>query len=289
MRKLRGVLCPVATPFDHAGELYPTKVRHHLARLGRTRLAGYVLTSWDGEGSLLSHQERLRAWELGIEAAGDKPCIAAASAESVHETVALAKSAQELGCQGLWLRTPSDYRGPEDETRATLFLRTVADRAGIPVAFAVDIRRPLSARASAEVARHPNVAAVCYRGADVDWIRELADYGVDPERIWVGRESLWRAAWDLGSRTAVLAMANAAPFHLLSIEEALRTREYEAAEDLIARALDAAEIPALYGPAGLKAAMDLRGSFGGSPRLPLVAVDPEALADIERRLTELSS
>lgn len=289
MRKLRGVLCPVATPFDHAGALYPSKIRHHLARLGSTRLAAYVLTSWDGEGSLLSADERRRAWELSVEAAGERPCIAATAAESVHETATLAKAAKELGCQGVWLRTPLDYRGPDDEARASLFLRSVADRAPLPVAFAVDIRRPLSATAAAEVARRPNVAAVCYRGPKAEWIREFLDSGGDPRRIWIGRESLWREAWDAGSRTAVLPLANATPFHLLSIEEALRTREYEAADDLIARALDAAEIPALYGPAGLKAAMDLRGSFGGSPRLPLIPADGEARTDIERRLAELAS
>ena len=57
MRKLRGVLCPVVTPFDYAGELYPAKLRHNLAKLGRTRIAAYVLTSWDGEGSLLTRPQ----------------------------------------------------------------------------------------------------------------------------------------------------------------------------------------------------------------------------------------
>ena len=288
MRKLRGVLCPVATPFDHAGDLYPTKLRHHLTRLSRSKLAGYVLTSWDGEGALLSADEKKRVWELAVEAAGERPCIAATSAESVHETVELAKAAKELGCQGVWLRGPAEYRGPDDEARALLFLKTAADRAELPVAVAVDMRRPLGAGAAAEVAGHPNVEAVCYRGGDAEWVAQAVQ-SMDAAKLWIGRESLWRAAWDAGSRTAVLALANAVPFHLLSIEEALRTRETEAAEELLGRALEAAEIPALYGPAGLKAAMDLRGSFGGSPRLPLTPVDAAARGDVERRLEGLRS
>ena len=289
MRKLRGVLCPVATPFDHAGDLYPTKLRHNLGRLSRTRLAGYVLCAWDGEGALLGGDEKRRVWEIAVEASEGRPCIAATAAESVHETAALAKAAKQAGCEGIWLRAPAEYRGPGDEDRAALFLRSAADRAGLPVAFAVDQRRPLSAKGAADVASHPNVAAVCYRGSDSAWIQAFCDAGGDPAALWTGRESLWREAWELGSRTAVLALANAIPFHLLSIEEALRTRETDAAGDLIRRALDAAEIPGLYGPAGLKTAMDLRGCFGGSPRLPLIPVSPEAHADIEKRLEGLAS
>ena len=288
MRKLRGVLCPVATPFDHAGELYPTKLRHNLARLGRTRVAGYVLTTWDGEGAMLGADEKRRVWEMAVEAAGETPCIAAAAAESVNETVALAKAAKDLGCLGVWLRTPSEYRGPDDEARALLYFRSVADRSELPLALAVDLRRPLGAEAASQAAQHPNVAAVCYRGVEEGWLHEFSQ-SADPASLWIGRESLWRAAWEAGARAAVLALANAVPFHLLSIEEALRTRESDAADDLIARALDAAEIPALYGPAGLKAAMDLRGAFGGSPRLPLVPVDAAVRTDIETRISDLAS
>lgn len=289
MRKLRGVLCPAATPFDHAGDLYPAKLRHNLGRLGRTRVAAFVLTSWDGEGTLLSGGERQRVWELAKSFLPDRPCIAATSAESVHQTVLLAKAAKAAGCEGIWLRSPADYRGPDDEARAVLFLRAAADRAELPAACAVDARRPLGAKAAAEVSRHPNVASILYRGPDPSWMRTFVEHGGAAESLWVGRESLWREAWELGSRTAVLALANAVPFHLLSVEEALRTRELGAAEELIRRAVNAAEIPSLYGPAGLKAAMDLRGSYGGSPRLPLIPVDDEAKADIARRLDGLAS
>jgi hypothetical protein len=35
--------------------------------------------------------------------------------------------------------------------------------------------------------------------------------------------------------------------------------------------------------------MDLRGCYGGAPRLPLIPVDGEARADIERRMAGLAS
>ncbi|MCB1021624.1 MAG: dihydrodipicolinate synthase family protein [Acidobacteria bacterium] len=289
MRKLRGVLCPVATPFDYAGELYPAKLRHNLAKLGRTRIAAYVLTSWDGEGSLLSGEEGKRVWDLAIDAAEGRPCIAAPSAESVHEAAALAKAAKAAGCQGVRLRSPADYRGPGDEARAMLFLRSVADRCELPVACAVDARRPLSPTSAAQLAQHPNVAGVLYRGHDAGWMQSFVDAGGVADLLWAGREDHWRQAWELGSRTAELALANVVPFHLLSIEEALRTRDTAAAEELIDRAAGAAEIPSLFGPAGLKAAMDLRGSYGGAPRLPLVAVDVDAKSEIEKRLAGLAS
>ena len=61
MLKLRGVYCPISTPFDPAGELNPTKIRQNVNRLGRTALAGYVVGSVVGEGPLRSELERLAA------------------------------------------------------------------------------------------------------------------------------------------------------------------------------------------------------------------------------------
>jgi 4-hydroxy-2-oxoglutarate aldolase len=42
-----------------------------------------------------------------------------------------------------------------------------------------------------------------------------------------------------------------------------------------------------YGVSGLKYAMDLNGYFGGSPRLPLTPVPPEAKKEIEDAFREI--
>ncbi len=94
----RGVYCPIATPFDHRGDLYPTKIRHNLARLNRTGLAGYVVGDLAGEGSRLATDERIRLFvEVASAADDNKTLIAAVSSASNAEALRLAQAAAESG------------------------------------------------------------------------------------------------------------------------------------------------------------------------------------------------
>ena len=41
--KLQGIFPPLTTPFDHAGNLYATKVQHNVEKWNKTSLTGYVV------------------------------------------------------------------------------------------------------------------------------------------------------------------------------------------------------------------------------------------------------
>jgi len=86
-----------------------------------------------------------------------------------------------------------------------------------------------------------------------------------------------------GAPAAILEFANAAPYAAISIWEAHRTREYEAALDWQNRIAQAVHlVEGQYGIAGLKYAMDLNGYYGGLPRLPLIGLTPAAKQEIEQ-------
>jgi 4-hydroxy-2-oxoglutarate aldolase len=86
----------------------------------------------------------------------------------------------------------------------------------------------------------------------------------------------------------VLAFANAAPYATITIWEAHRTREVDAAKDWQNRILRAAQLVTVkYGIPGLKHAMDLNGYYGGPPRLPLTVPCPAAKAEIEQAFRDL--
>jgi 4-hydroxy-2-oxoglutarate aldolase len=86
-----------------------------------------------------------------------------------------------------------------------------------------------------------------------------------------------------GATAAILEFANAAPYAAISIWEANRTREHDAAMDWQKRIAPAVELVTVkYGVAGLKYAMDLNGYYGGPPRLPLIGLTPAAKKEIEQ-------
>lgn len=86
-----------------------------------------------------------------------------------------------------------------------------------------------------------------------------------------------------GASGIVSDIANAAPYAMISIWEAHRTRDTEAAADWQNRIAKAVEI--INGPNGiaaLKYAMDLNGHYGGPPRLPGTVLTPDQKKEVER-------
>src|SRR5262249_43771366 len=107
----------------------------------------------------------------------------------------------------------------------TIYVTSVADRSPIPVI------------ANTE---HPNV------------IRGVATSGAELAQAFAD-----------GANAAIVAFANAAPYTAISIWEAHRTREYDAAMDWQNRIARAVELTTKkYGVSGLKHAMDLNGYYG---------------------------
>jgi 4-hydroxy-2-oxoglutarate aldolase len=99
--------------------------------------------------------------------------------------------------------------------------------------------------------------------------------------------TLWPSL-QVGACGAILAYANAAPYSVIAIWEAHRTREEAAGMDWqnrIGRA--AALVTTKYGIPGLKYAMDLNGYYGGPPRLPLCPPTEAAKREIEEAFKDL--
>lgn len=286
MLKLRGVLCPIATPFNHRGELYVTKIRHNLSRLGLTKLSGVIVGSTWGEGPLLGETDLFKLWsETKSGVVEGTQLIAAAGAESVAETLGRCRFARETGFAAAWIAPHRTFAS--EPGLQLLYFRSIADRSPLPVIVGEVDRSVLPASEAAKLAAHPNIAAICSQDEPLQHLKPL----IGTEGCAALSSQLAGVAQALagGIKAVVLPLANVLPFHLISIEEAVRTRENDAAIDLEKRleAIDALTLR--HGVPGLKHAMDLRGYFGGDPRLPLKRVSLDAQAAIEEALDGLSS
>ncbi len=93
-----------------------------------------------------------------------------------------------------------------------------------------------------------------------------------------------------GASGAILAIANAVPYACVTVWEAFRMRQEEAARDWQQRLFAGAKlVPGTYGISGLKHLMDMRGYFGGLPRLPLLPAAADACKQIEDAFYGLNS
>src|SRR5262249_48037121 len=133
--KLQGIFPPIATPFDHNGNIYLSKIQHNLEKWNLTALAGYVVMGSTGESVMLTTEEKYTMWEqVAKHAAADKLLIAGTGMESVRETVTLTNHAAEMGYKAAMVRTPHYYKNLENRADAqALYFRSVADQSRIPL------------------------------------------------------------------------------------------------------------------------------------------------------------
>jgi 4-hydroxy-2-oxoglutarate aldolase len=288
MFRLHGILPPIATPFDHRGELYKVKVQHNVEKWNRTGLTGYVVCGSTGESVYLTTEEKLQMWDWVAEyAASDKVLLCGTGMESVRETVALTNAAADRGYKAAMVRTPHYYKNLVHKMDTQiLYFRAVADQTKIPLMIynwpqvtGVDI----SAEAVAVLSQHPNIFAIKESSGNLEKCIQMIQDVKPGFQVLTGSAPILAPSLAIGCAGAVLAFANVAPFATVSIWEANRSRETAAAMDWQKRILRAAQLVTVkYGVPGLKYAMDLNGYYGGPPRLPLMAIGPEAKLEIEK-------
>jgi len=250
--KLQGILLPVAVPFDHNGDLYPVKIQHNVEKWNRTGLAGYVVSG--SESIYLSVEEIIRMWEYVAEySAPEKLLIASTGMPSVRETVRLANHAETLGYQAAFVPAPD-----APACVRSVYFSAVADQSKIPILAGGDVPEGIA---------HPNILTAVVGQSSATIAQDFA----------------------AGAVAAIVSLANAAPYAAITIWEAHRTRENEAALDWQKRIAPAVGLIETYGVAALKYAMDLNGYYGGPPRLPLTVLSPEARNALEQALDGIKS
>jgi 4-hydroxy-tetrahydrodipicolinate synthase len=115
----RGVMPAMTTPFGPTGEIDHDFARRHAQWMVEAGCTGIIAPGSLGEGNTLRLDERAALWETLVVALAERvPVIAAISALSTAEAVAMAQLAATRGCQGLMVLPPYVYRGDWPEMRA---------------------------------------------------------------------------------------------------------------------------------------------------------------------------
>ena len=236
---------------------------------------------------MLTPEEKFLCWEIVAKAAApEKLLIAGTGVESVRETVWLTNKAAEMGYKAAMVRTPHYYKGLLNRVDAqVLYFRSVADQTKIPLmiynwpqATGIDI----APEAVSILSEHPNIIAIKESSGSLEKVMQMIREVKPGFQVLVGSAPTLAPSFQVGAVGAVLAFANAAPYACITIWEAHRSRDFEAAKDWQGRISKAAQlVTTKYGVPGLKYAMDRMGYYGGPPRLPLVTPSLEAKKEID--------
>ncbi|MGH7567834.1 MAG: dihydrodipicolinate synthase family protein [Gemmatimonadales bacterium] len=283
VRTLAGVFAPITTPFDPAtGDVALAHLQRNAARLFAEGLDGLIVGGSTGEAPLLDAEEQ-QAIVAAVRRVvpEDKWLVVGTGAESTRQAVALTRTAAAAGADAVLVRPPG-YFGPAHSPASLAdYYRAVADASSVPV-LAYNIPKythvALGPDLIATLAGHANVIGAKDSSGD---LKHLAAYRNAAPRwaLFVGSGSLLCAALELGCTGGIVAIGCFAARQCVALYAAFaagdRARAAVIQERLVP--LDE-EINGRFGPAGIKAAMDAVGLYGGPVRAPL-----PPLSEPERR------
>jgi len=211
--KWYGVMPAMTTCFDEDLEVDHGFMTRHARWMLANGSTGIIALGSLGEAATLTIVEK-EAILLNVVAAADgAPVVAAISALSTAEAVALAKSAEQSGCQGLMVLPPYVYLGDWRETKthvAAIFRATKLPCMlyNNPVSYGTDFVPEQIAELAAE---HENLAAVKESSTDVRRVTAIRALLGERLQIFVGVDDAIVEGIAAGALGWVAGLVNAFP------------------------------------------------------------------------------
>ena len=127
----KGILCLPVTPFKH-DEVDEPNMHRIVEAIVADGCDGLVPTGATGEFTHLMHPERLKIWEITLDAANGKvPVIPGTGAVTTRESIQFTKEALDMGCDGVMLSHPLLQQATDTETYN--HFKAVASKVDIPI------------------------------------------------------------------------------------------------------------------------------------------------------------
>jgi 4-hydroxy-2-oxoglutarate aldolase len=285
---LQGVFPPIPTPFGDGGEVAHQALVENLEQWNQYDLAGYVVLGSNGEAAYVTEEEKVGIWETARRAIpANKVMIAGTGCESTRQTIALTQKAADAGADAALVVTPH-YYNPKMTTDSLLrHYESVADASPIPVLI-YNVPKftnvNVDAATVALAARHPNIVGIKDTSGNVTQLAETVRLAPGDFQVLAGAAGFFLAGLAVGAVGGVLALANIAPVESLDIHRLFKAGKWGEAAELQRRMIPVNNaVTAGFGIAGLKAALEMLGYYGGPVRAPLLDVtdgERQAVRDI---------
>jgi 1-pyrroline-4-hydroxy-2-carboxylate deaminase len=210
----KGVMPAITTCFTADLQVDHAFMTRHCGWLLDNGCTGIVALGSLGEGATLSCEEKQQILRICVSAVrGRAPVVAAVSALSTSEAVALAKAAAELGCDGLMVLPPYVYKGDWRKMKthvAAVFQATPLSCMlyNNPVAYGTDF---IPEQIQELAAVHENLEAVKESSTDVRRVSAIRALLGDRLEILVGVDDAILEAIGVGATGWIAGLANALP------------------------------------------------------------------------------
>ncbi len=287
---LRGIIPPMTTPFDAAGEIDEALFRAQVRFFLRAGARGVCVGGSTGEGHTLTREEfrTLMTW-TAEEVQGRIPIVAGIIANSTREAILRAQDIAHLDIAALQV-TPVHYLFKPDEEATVRHFRTLSEAVKPPVLiYNVIPWNYLSPALLLRIMREvPGVLGVKQSQGDLKLMADLLLDVPAGKLVFTAVDALLYPSFALGAPGTIAAMPTAIPGPCLALWDAVQRGDHATAQDLHRRMLRFWN--AIVGdnlPACSKYALELQGCPVGLPRAPMPPASAAQRAAIEPALRDV--
>lgn len=284
--QFEGVYTALITPFQNEGrDIDYGAFREILEGQISAGVAGVVPCGTTGESPTLSHEEHEELIRKTVEfVSGRTRVIAGAGSNSTREAIRLTEEANKAGADAVMLVNPY-YNKPNQEGLYQHF-KTVAERSKAPVVV-YNIKGRTGVNVEVEtmtrLAELPAIQAVKEASGDPGQMARLQHACGSRLAMLSGDDNLTPALMGLGGRGVISVCSNIYPRRMTRMVDCYLRGDFAAGNEIFYGLL--AFMNALFwetNPIPVKAAAALRGLCAGHLRLPLVELDADKRAALER-------
>jgi 4-hydroxy-2-oxoglutarate aldolase len=290
--RFAGIYTPIVTPFTSSGDLDERGMVANVDRYLASPLTGLVVLGSNGEAAQLDDEEADRAIAVVRDRVPrDRPLLVGTGRESTRATIAASRRAASLGADAVMARTPSFYKPQMTSEAFIRHFTAVADASPVPVLlYNVTMYTGVNLLPDAveKLSEHPNIVGLKDSGNDMLQIGDYLARAKPGFTVLAGAAPTLFTSAALGVHGAVLALAGIVPELCVELFGHVRAGRIDEARALQKRLMPVARsIGPVYGVPGLKAALDLLGLHGGTPRPPLGPAGPAVIDVLRGQLTTL--
>ncbi len=275
-----GIYAPIPTPFDNAENIYWDKLKNNLKWWDKTELDGIVVAGSNGEAAMLNSKEKISLFSFVREnTSPQKKVIAGTGCESFKATRDLNLTVANCGIDAVLVINPSFFKSSLNDQVIKNYYLHVAENSPKPVIL-YNMPRNTAINLNAEtviaLSEHPNIIGIKDSSGNITQISEIINNTSDNFTVFAGSASFLLPSLLMGANGGTLALANIAPDQCISLYKLFRANQLSEAiklQQMLIEINDA--VTGRFGVAGLKAALDILGHYGGPPRLPLVPLNDE--------------
>lgn len=287
--KVKGVIPPLVTPFDMAGDLDESALRSEVHFLLDAGVHGLSLGGSTGEGALLSDDELVRGLEVLVEeSAGRCPLVCGIIRNSTRDAIQTASRAAAAGANALMV-TPTFYHGTDARGNFS-FYQDLSDATDLPIIiYNVIAQNPITPEMMFDISQISHVAGIKQSVGGMHGFNAMISACGACTDVYGAQDDMLVFDYLLNATGSISAILTVFPELCVQQWDAVQAGRIDEAMEIHARLVPVWQLVSCSGmafPGRVKKLLELLGRSGGVPRKPVLEPEPDVTAQLRCALEQ---